>query len=66
MKNEIKRIIIEEEHYTEVDYPFTLKRIFSTLGSIVEITIQGPIFTFIPYDSMEDLLGFIKTTIYEK
>ena len=33
---EIKRIIFDEEHYTESDYPFKIKPKFSTLGSIIE------------------------------
>ena len=63
---EIKRIIIEEEHYTEVDYPFTIKPNFSKLGSIIEISTQGPVITFLPDDSIRDLLGFNKTKIYEE
>ena len=42
LNNEIKRIFIEEEHYTESNYPFTIKPNFSTLGSIIEISAQGP------------------------
>ena len=66
MNDEIKRIIFGEEHYTEANYPFKIKPIFSTLGSIIEISTQGPIITFVPDDSIRDLLGFNKTTIYEK
>ena len=66
LNDEIKRIIIEEEHYTEVDYPFTIKANFPTLGSIIEISSQGPIITFVPEDSIRDLLGLKKTTIYEE
>ena len=66
MKNEIKRIITDEGHYTEVNYPFTIKPNFSTLGSIIEISTQGPVVTFLPDDSIGDLLGFNKTTIYEE
>ena len=39
---------------------------FSTLGSIIEISTQGPVITFIPDDSVRDLLGFNKTTIFEE
>ena len=39
---------------------------FSTLGSIVEISTQGPVIAFLPGDSIRDLLGFNKTTIYEE
>ena len=64
LNNEIKRIIIDEEHYTEVDYPFLIKPKFSTLGSIIEISTQGPVITFVPDVSMGDLLGFNKTTVF--
>ena len=66
MNNEIKRIKSDEGHYTEVKYPFTIKRNFSTLGSIREVLTQGPIITFVPDDSIRDLLGINKTTIYEE
>ena len=66
MNIEIKRITIVEGHFTEVDYPFSIKPIFSTLGSILEISTQGTVITFAPDDSMGDLLGFTKTTIYEE
>ena len=33
LKNEIKRIIIDEDHYTEANCPYTIKLNFSTLGS---------------------------------
>ena len=64
LNNEIKRIVIDEEHYTEVDYPFLIKPNFSTLRSIIEISTQGPVITFVHDGSMGDLLGFNKTTIY--
>ena len=66
MNNEIKRIIIDEGHYTEANYPFTIKPNFSTLGSIIEISPQGPIIGFLFDDSMKDLLGFNARTLYEK
>ena len=66
LNNEIKRIIVNEGHYTEVDYPFTIKPNFSTLGSFIETSTEGPAITFVPDDSMGDLLGFNKTTIYEE
>ena len=70
LNNEIKRIIIDQEHYTETNYPFNIKPNFSTLGSIIEISTQGPVIppviTFIPDDSIGDLLGFNKTTIFEE
>ena len=66
LNNGIKRIIIDEEHYTEAKYPFKIKPNFSTLGSIIEISTQGPVSTFVPDDSSRDLLGFNERTIYEE
>ena len=66
LNDEIKRIIIEAGHYTEEDYPFKIKPNFSTLGSIIEISIQGPVITFVPDDSIRDLLGFNKNTIFSE
>ena len=66
MNNKIKKIIIQEEHYTESNYPFTTKANFSTLGSIIEISAQGPVITFVPDDSTRGLLGLNKTTILEE
>ena len=66
LNNEIKRIIINEEHCTEANYPFSIKPNFSTLGSIIEISTQGPVITFVPDDSIRDLLGFNKTKIFDE
>ena len=66
MNIEIKRIIIDEEHYTESNYPFTIKPNFSTLGCTLEIATQGPVITFVTDVSIRNLLGFNKTTIYEE
>ena len=66
LNNEIKRIIIDEEHYTEANYPLKIKPIFSTLGSIIEISPQGPIISFMFDDSMKDILGFHAITLYEE
>ena len=66
MNKEIKGNIIEEGHYTGVNYPILIKLNFSTLGSIIEISTQGPVITSVPDDSMGDLQGFNKTTIYEE
>ena len=63
---EIKRIIIDKKHYTETNYPFTIKPNFSTPGSVIEIYTQGPVITFVPVDSIRGLLGFNKTTICEE
>ena len=66
LNNEIKRNIIDEEHYTEANYRFFKKPDFNTLGSIIEISPQGPVISFVPEDSIGQLLGFSKTTIYEE
>ena len=65
MNNEIKKIITEG-HLTEVDYPFTTKPIFSTLGSIIETSRQETLISFTPIESTPDLLGFIPSTIYKQ
>ena len=66
LNNEIKRIIIDEEQYTESDYPFQIKPNFSTLGSIIEISPQGPIISFVFEGSNRNLLGFLETILHEK
>ena len=66
MSKEIKRIIIGEGHFTLEEYPFLIKPNFSTLGSIIEISNEESAISFIPDDSIRDLLGFNKTSIYEK
>ena len=60
------RIIIDEEHYTEANYPFTIKPKFSTLGSIIQISPQRPIISFMFDDSTRHLLGFNARTLYEE
>ena len=66
LNDEIMRITSDEGHFTEVDYPFTIKEHFSTLGSIIEISRQEPFNNFLFDDSIRDLLGFNATTIYEE
>ena len=66
LDDEIKRIIIDKEHYAEANYPFTIKPNFSTLGSIVEIIPQGPIIGFVFDDSIGTLLGFNQTILWEE
>ena len=63
MNNENGRIINDEEHFTEVNYPFTIKPNFPNLGSIIEVSPQGPIISFMPNDSIRNPLGFKATTI---
>ena len=66
LNDEIKRIIIDDEHFTEEKYPFVIKPNFSTLGSIVEILNEESAISFKPSDSIGSLLGFNKRTIYEE
>ena len=66
LNDEVKRIIIDEEHYTEANYPFTIKPNFSTLGSITELSPQGPMTSFMFSDSIKDLLEFYAITVYEE
>ena len=66
LNNEIKRIVIDEEYYTKANYPFKIKPLFSTLGSIIEISPQGPIISFMFDGSIKDFLGFHAITLYEE
>ena len=66
MNDEIRRINIDEEQYTEANYPFKIKPNFSTLGSIIEISPQGPIISFMFDDSIKDFSGFHAITLYEE
>ena len=66
LNKELIRIIINEVYFTTTDYPFLIKPNFSTLGSIIEISNEESAISFIPDDSIRDLLGFNKTSIYEK
>ena len=66
LSDEIKRIIIDEGHFTEANYPFTIKPIFSTLGSTTEISPQRPIISFKFDVSIKDFLGFNARTLYEE
>ena len=66
LNDEIKRILIDKKYYTETTYPFTIKPNFSTLGSIITISPQGPIIGFVFEDSIGKLLGFGETILYEE
>ena len=66
MNDDIKRIIIDGEHYTEANYPFKIKPNFSTLGPIIEISPQGRIISFMFDDSIKHLSGFHGITLYEE
>ena len=66
LNDEIKRILIDEEHYTEQNYPLKIKPNFSTLGSIIEINPQGIMIGFVFDDSIGKLLGFNETILWEE
>ena len=66
LDTEIKRILIDKEYYTESDCPFKIKPNFSTLGSIITISPQGPIIGFVFDDSIGKLLGFDETILWEE
>ena len=63
---EIKRNIIDDEHFTEENYPFVIKPNFSTMGSIVEILNEESAISFNSSDSTGSLLGFNKRTICDE
>ena len=66
LDDEIKRILIDKDYYTEENYPFKIKPNFSTLGSIIETSPQGPIIDFVFEDSIGNLLGFGETILWEE
>ena len=66
LNKEIKRIIVDEAYFTTSDYPFLIKPNFSPLGCIIEISNEESAISFTPDDGIRDLIGFNKTTIYEK
>ena len=66
LNKELKRIIIDEDYFTTSDYPFLIKPNFSNLGCCLEISNKESAISLTPDDSIRDLLGFIKSTIYEK
>ena len=66
LNDEIKRIIIEKDYYTETNYPFRITPNFSTLGSIVEILTPGPQISFVFDDSIGNLLGFNEILVWGK
>ena len=56
LNKEIKRIIIGKGYFTISEYPFLIKPNFSTLGCIIEISNEESAVSFIPHDSIRDLL----------
>ena len=66
LDSEIERIFIDEKHYTEANYPITIKPNFSTLGSFIQIQPQRSIISFMFDDSNRDLLGFNARALFEE
>ena len=66
INNEIEQNMIKERHFTEATFAFTIKANFSTLGSFIEISRQGPIISFLPKDSIGYCLAFNAPTLSEK
>ena len=66
LNDEIKRIIINDMHFTEDNYPFVIKPNFTTLGSIIEISNEESAISFKANNSIGSLLGFDKRTIYDE
>ena len=66
LNDEIKRLMINYEYFTEENYPFKITPNFSTLGTIVEISNEESAISFKPSDSIGSLLGFNKRSIYEE
>ena len=66
LNDEIKRIIINDMHFTEDNYPFVIKANFTTLGSIIEISNEESAISFKANNSIGSLLGFNKRTIYDE
>ena len=64
LNDEIKRIIINDKHFTEDNYPFVIKPNFSTLGSIIEIPNEESAISFKASDSIGSPLGFNKRSLY--
>ena len=65
LTDEVKGIIIDKGYYSENDYPFTIKPNFSTLGSIIQIQLQGAIIGLVSDDTIGHLPGFNDTMLWE-
>ena len=65
LNDEIRRVIIDQGHYTEADHLFKIKPNFTTLESIIEIFPRRPIISFIFDDIIRKDLGFRETVFYQ-
>ena len=63
LNKEIEIIVADEGQFTEANYPFTIESKFSTPGSIIQISPQGPITSFMFDDSIRDLSRFNARTL---
>ena len=66
LNDEIKRILIKDDYFTEENYPFIVKPNFSTLCSFLEIKPNFFGTHITPDDSIRDLLGLDSVVLYEK
>ena len=66
LNNEIIWIIFDEGPFAEANYPFTIKPNFSTLGSIINVSLQGPTMSFTFDDSFRNFLGFNASILNEE
>ena len=66
MSERIKRNFVEKVYFTNENFPFIIKAIFSTLGNIIESSPKGPIISFASDDSFRNLLGFRETILYKE
>ena len=51
----------EEDPYTGEDFPVSIKPNFPTLASVIEVSNQGSLVSFVQDDSIRILLGFDPT-----
>ena len=58
LNNEMRRFIIDEEHFTESDCLFQRQPVFSALRPFIDTSPEGPINSSVFDDSFRNLLGF--------
>ena len=66
LKNEIRSIIIDEEQFTESEYSFQFKPLFSTLGFIIKLSPQRSTISFVFDDIIRNILGFKEPILYKE